>query len=618
MKIIFLFLFLSSILFSADILLDDLLAKYEKSESLYHKTKKESAGHLILFSRSDLDKMQAFTLNDVLKTIRMFNLEATSIGMTTLVKSGSSQVVSNPVKIFINSHELNSATLGDAMTQYGKMGLYFIDHIEVYQAGNSVTFGNEPGSMIIKLYTKEPSRENSTSTQISIDTRESLNLRAVDAREFGDYSYLANIDISKNNYDTYNTNGYDLSRDGVRGQVYIKFSKKDSYDIESGISQEKFDSLNGLGNAPIDGHISAKNFYIQATKHFDDGLNLIFSISHEELNAFNKDAVAIPMADGSMPKQIDVNIDSNVYSAIIEKKFVYGANDLFLGAHIKQQDFDINEYKRDAIPTSKVWGPKKRNIYMAYMENLYNINENNLITFSAKLDHYENDTSKSSTEHILRLGYITLLDKNWTFKLFAIKGYIYPTFRQTTFSPNININPDLNSIKNRLFTTELIYKNDKTTLTLSGGEGEAKDSIVFNQALKKYVNSDGIGRFQRGFVRAEHLFDINNKITLEYFKLFQDNYVSPGDGGLIQLFNKIGKFDIYNELVYRSDYKSSDGSNMPAGYDYSLGVIYPVNKQLEVKLKGENLLDKAHEVPINGANIPVMERRGLLTMEYTF
>ncbi|WP_373034838.1 TonB-dependent receptor plug domain-containing protein [Sulfurimonas sp.] len=618
MKTTLLFLILSTLLFSRDILLDDLLTKYENSESLYHKTKKESAGHLILFSRSDLDKMQAFTLNDVLRTLRMFNLEATQMGMTTLVKSGSSQVVSNPVKIFINSHELNSATMGNAMTQYGKMGLYFIDHIEVYQAGNSVTFGNEPGSMIIKLYTKEPSRENSTSTQISVDTRKSLNLRAVDARELGEYSYLANVDISKNNYDTYNTNGYDMSRDEVRGQLYVKFSKKDSYDIEGGVSKEKYDSFSGLSTAPLNGHINAENFYIQATKHFDDELNVIFSISHEELDVLNKDAIAIPMADGSMPKQLDVNVGSNVYSAIVEKRYVYEANDLFLGAHIKQQEFDINEYKRDNVSTPKVWGPQKRNIYMAYLENLYNINENNLITFSAKLDHYENDTSKSSTEHILRLGYVALLDESWTIKLFALKGYVYPTFRQTTFSPNLNINPDLKSIRNRLFTAELIYKNDKTTLTLSGGNGEAKDSIIFNQALKKYVNNDEVSRFQRGFVRVDHLFDINNKITLEYFKLFQDNYVSPGEGGLIQFFNKIGKFDIYNELVYRSDYKSSDGINMPAGYDYSLGVIYPVNKQLEVKLKGENLLNKAHEVPINGVNVPVMERRGLLTMEYTF
>jgi len=618
MKILLLFFFLSTFLFSKDVMLDDLLAQYEKSESLYHKTKIESAGHLILFSREDLDQMQAYTLNDVLKTIRMYNIQATRTGMTTLVKSGSNQVAPNPVKIFLNSHELNSATLGNALTQYGKMGLYFIDHIEVYQAGNSVTFGNEPGSMIIKLYTKEPSRENATSAQVSVDTRGSLNLRAIDAREIGEYSYLANVDISKNNYETYNTNGYDLSRDDTRGQLYLKFSKDESYDIEIGASKEKFDSFSGLGNAPLDGNIDAKNFSIQATKYFDGKLNVKIGLSHEQLDVLNKDAVGTPLADGSMPKQLDVSIGSNVYSATIEKRFVHGANDLFLGAQLKYQKFNIDEYKRDGVSTPMVWGPQERNIYMVYLENLYNISENHLIAFSAKLDRYENELSKSSTEHILRLGYVALLDENWTFKFFAMKSYVYPTFRQTTFSPNFNINPDLESIKNRTLTAEIIYKNNKTTFTLSGGNGEAKNAIIFNPMLKKYVNKDEVSSFQRGFVRVDHIFDVNNKVTVEWFKMFKEKYVSPGDGGLIQLFNKIGKFDIYNELLYRSNYTSSDGINMPAGYDYSLGIIYPVNKQLDIKLKGENLLDQAHEVPINGVNVPVMERRGLLTMEYTF
>ena len=155
------------------------------------RQKKKSAGHIIVFSRSDLDKMQAYTLNDVLKTLRMFNIQTTPVGMTTLVKSSSSLAANNPVKLYINSHELNSATLGNALTQYGKMNLYFIDHIEVYQAGNSVSFGNEPGSMIIKLYTKEPSRENLTSLQVSADTRGSLNFQSLDARVIDkDYNYL--------------------------------------------------------------------------------------------------------------------------------------------------------------------------------------------------------------------------------------------------------------------------------------------------------------------------------------------------------------------------------------------------------------------------------------------
>jgi iron complex outermembrane receptor protein len=618
MKIILLFILLSTFLFSADILLDDLLTKYEKSESLYHKTKQESGGNLILFSRSDLDKMQAYTLNDVLKTIRMFNLEATKTGMTNLTKSGTGQSSFNSIKLFINSHELNSATLGDALTQYGKMSLYFIDHIEVYQMGNSVVFGNEPGSMVIKLYTKDPSRENSTSVQTSIDTRGSLTLRAIDARKFGEYSYLANFDVSKNNYKVYDANGYDLSRDGQRGQVYAKFSKQDSYNIEFGATKEKYDSFSGLGNAPVDGYTDATNIYLQATKHFDNRLDFIFSLSHEKLDVLNKDALFIPTADIPKPKQLDVSIGSHIVSAILEKRFIYKNNDLFIGTHVKHQKFDINEYKRDDVEVTKNWGPTQRDIIMAYMENLYNINEDNLITFSAKLDRYENKDFSSSTEHILRLGYVTLLDDAWSLKMFAMKSYIYPTFRQTTFSPYYNINPDLESIKNRTYTAELTYKTKKNTITISAGEGQAKNMIVFNPMQKKYVNKDATANFQRAYARFEHRFDINNKITLEYFKIFQDKYISSDQGGLIQLFNKIGQFDIYNELVYRSDYTSAYGVKMAAGYDYTLGVIYPINKQLEIKLKGENLLDTAHEVQINSVDVPVVEQRGLLTMEYTF
>ena len=58
---------------------------------------------------------------------------------------------------------------------------------------------------------------------------------------------------------------------------------------------------------------------------------------------------------------------------------------------------------------------------------------------------------------------------------------------------------------------------------------------------------------------------------------------------------------------------------MSAGYNYTLGATYHVSKQLEIKLKGENLLDKASEVPVvEDLSVPAMERRALLTMEYTF
>jgi hypothetical protein len=80
----------------------------------------------------------------------------------------------------------------------------------------------------------------------------------------------------------------------------------------------------------------------------------------------------------------------------------------------------------------------------------------------------------------------------------------------------------------------------------------------------------------------------------------------------------VGNFDFYNELIYRSAYTSIDNVKMSAGYNYSLGAIYKINRRTEVKLKGENLLGRASEVPLSGIKVPAIDRRVLLTMEYTF
>lgn len=617
-------LLLTVLLFSEELSLDNLLKKYESSEELYHSTKKESAGHITVFSRSDLDKMQAYTLNDVLKTLRFFTLQTRKNGMTTLVRSGESQMSSSPVKVYINSHELNSATLGNVLVQYGRMGLYFIDHIEIYQAGNSVTFGNEPGTMLIKLYTKEPSRENSTSVQSSVDSRGSLSLQGVDAKSFDDYSYLANIDFRKNNYKNYTINNSELSRDGARGQLYVKFSKSSEYDIEVGATQEKYDIFSGLGMSTTDGYTGTQDIYAHITKYFENKLKVIVTASHESLEIYDKDSIGIPLADFTSTNQLDSDIATEIYSALIEKKFINGNNELSFGAQLKHQKFKINEYKTDGIDKAMIWGPEDLDIYMVYAENLYNINENHLISLSAKVDYYDNSFSKSSTQHILRAGYVALLDEEWKFKLFAMESYMYPTFLQTTYSPNYNINPDLDSSKILLLTAEAIYTKDNTTFGFGVGRNEADNAIVFNMSQNKYVNSPEKNSFELIFANIEHNFDIDNKIKAEYFRQYREAYYSPRLGASIQLFNTIGKFDFYNELLYRAEYTSTPdpitptGAAVSKGYDYSFGAIYNLNRQTELKLKAENILDKASQTSINGTSVSATDRRVLLTLEYTF
>jgi len=623
MHIFAFFLLFSSLVFAEELSLDNLLKEYKSAEEPYLHTKKESAGHIRVITRSELEKMQAYTLNDVLKTVRFFTLQPKRNGMTTLVRSGESQMASLPAKIYINSHELNSATLGNVLVQYGRMGLYFIDYIEIYQAGNSVTFGNEPGTLLIKLFTKESSRENSTSVQTSVDTLGSVTLQAVEAKVFDDYSYLANIDIRKNNYEDHNINGTELSRDGLRGQLYLKFSKEDDYDIEFGAINEKYDIFSGLGMATDDGYTHTSDIYAHITKYFKDNLKVMLTASYEKFEIYDKDYVGIPLPGFSapLPQQFETSINTKIYSAIVEKRFINGNNDLFVGAQFKSQEFGIDEYKADGIDVAMNWGPKKIDIYMLYAENLYNINENHLISLSAKIDRYENSLNRSSTENILRAGYVGIFD-DLTFKLFAMKSYVYPTFIQTTYAPNYRVNPDLNSAELLTLSAELIYKKEDTTYSFGVGQNEADDAIIFdknttNPTQSIYVNSTEKNRFEFVFANIEHDFDIDNKIKVEVYRQFRDNYYSPREGAAIQLFNTIGKFDIYNELLYRSKYTSLEGIDMKRGYDYSFGAIYRLNKRTELKLKAQNILNKASEAPING-NVSAIDRKVIFTAEYTF
>ena len=66
-KIVVLLFFISiTSLFADD--MDNLLKEFSQKSDLSSKTKNENSGHLIIYTRNDLDKMQAKSLKDVLKS----------------------------------------------------------------------------------------------------------------------------------------------------------------------------------------------------------------------------------------------------------------------------------------------------------------------------------------------------------------------------------------------------------------------------------------------------------------------------------------------------------------------------------------------------------------------
>ncbi|QFR43782.1 TonB-dependent receptor domain-containing protein [Sulfurimonas xiamenensis] len=619
MKIYLFLIFLTTLLFSKEADIDELLSQYRAASELYFETKNEEAGHIIVFSRADLDKMQAYTLNDVLKTLRMFTLKTTNFGMSSLVKTPYSEQSMSSVKIFINSYELTSVTSGTSMAQFGKMGLNHIDHIEVYQASNSITFSGEPGNMIIKLYTKDSSRERAFVSQLSLDSEGGSRAQIIEADTFNGYSCLANIDIGKNEYKKYKNNQSTLSRDGYRGQFYFNLSKKEDFMLEAGSSSEKYDLFSGIGSSIEDGEVDVKYHYIQFTKYLDTSLKFIFSSTYETLEIENSDTTGISLFDETIANDFIMRAGSYTNSAILEKRHKYKNNNLLFGAQVKFKRFFLDELKSNSTEKPIILGPKKLDIYMAYFEDIYSINKDHKITLGLKFDHYDSHFGTSSTQETFRLGYIGRLSENFSLKSFVQKGYIYPIFAQTTFSPIYNPNPYLKSSKTAIAKVELEYKKESVTITAGAGGSKSKNGIIYDASEKIYINNDKNSDYKHFFINSSYKFNADNKIIFEYFKAYKDNfYFSSDEGVLLQIYNRVNKFDIYNELVYRSSYIGVDGVHIDAGYDYTAGIIYHYSKKLDLKIKGENIFDKAIQNSISGIKVPALEKRAIFTMEYIF
>lgn len=620
MKKIILLLLFTVFLYADETNLNDLLSKYREAGELYNETKELKNGHVTVFSRADLDKMQAYTLNDVLKTIKLFTSMSTKFGMNSLVKSPYSEKTISSVKIFIDSYEVTSLTDGTGLTQFGKMGLNFIDHIEVYQASNAIAFSGEPGTMAVKLYTKNPSRENAAVIQTSIDSRGGGRVQIIETKSFNEYTYLANLDIDNYNSQEYKiADGSELSRDGKRGQFYVNLAKENDFKIEIGSAIEKDKLFSGFGKSIDDGEFYVKNYYAQFTKYFNNDIKLILNASYETVNLTNSDNIGLLLQDNSISNLLEAKTGSQTYNAILEKRLKYNDHSLLFGTQLKIRSFFLDELKSNGVNKDLVVGPQDLNIYMFYFEDEYSINNNNTLTLGAKIDIYDNHLTSSSTQNILRVGYLSNLSDNTSLRAFIQKGYFYPLFAETTFSPLYFTNPNLESAKSTIAKVELEQKIDNLTLTIGGEGSESKDSISFNPFSKTYVTNPASNSFGMYYVNATYRFNTDNKIITEYFKTYREgSEYSPDNGALLQLYNRINKFDIYNELIYRSSYVGVYNQKINAGIDYTLGAIYHYNKKLDLKIKGENLLDRASQIGMSGLKVAPYDRKIVFTVEYIF
>lgn len=620
-------------LFAAN--LTSLLKEYKKESALWKKTKKESSGILYLYTREDLEKMQVKNLRDILKTVPGINLCETINNLPFISISSNKIFPDSGVRIFINGHDMSSASFGSAFLLWGDLNIEYIDHIEIYKETSSVEFGNETAPIVIKLYTKRADREEGGKFRAMMDQKGSAITNVYVAKELNDdFSYCVYGNLENFNNKRYkkefNNKSYILGRDHKDYNFYSNFIYKKWF-FEIGAIDKNLDGFLGFGihHTPLanSSSLNANQQYIHVTRKYENGLKLQLSIDNilysQNLNDLNGILVRGLMRPGEMPIGGYIKFHDNIYYFSLKKTIITQRNRLFVGGFNKYKT--IKEKNLITMPHKHIGNSYSNSLNYSSLyvkEEFKAINKLSLIG-ELKEDLYSYDKELSNySEDVSKVG-IKYKDKKLFLQFFYTHSYIPVAFYEYYEPDNFpySANKKLKTPTIDIYTIISKYKFSDGYLKISLAKNHINKSIVYNPMIG-FVNADKKAKYNSLELSYYKELNENNNFELDFYDSYNysNKLFSPKWGANFRLFNTFDKFDIYNELVFKSSFNSPYNIKIKRSYDWTASVKYHVNKDFSIGIRGENILNKGLKQAYSGLSyaVPVAEQKFWLNVEYLF
>jgi iron complex outermembrane receptor protein len=654
----FIIIFLQSSL-NAEDSIDTLLDIYAKENDLSKKTKKEAAGTVIIYTKQDLERMQVKSLSELLKGIPFYSYNENKLGYTSLSREDGFPTVGSDARVYINEREVTSPFYGNGLGIVSKFDLTYIDHIEIYTGVTSFEFGIEPSNIVVRLYTKDPNREIGGQLKTAYGTNKSNETSISYSDILDDFSYYAYLNTKETNEDIVN----DASRDKKSKHVFLSLqndTNRIEYNRIEGETDLFIDGIGGAGDGSFNENETEAEYNLLGwySTYFDKKLS--FSLDYISDKATTKqsdspvlDSVTVPAKilnpfapDGYL---IDAYYDSysvkqkeKQISAVLKYKESIGDHDLLGGLQYRKKDFKFKEIKTNLVgyvdnniaptifnpipPTEininesiypNLFGFTSEKMYSAFIQDTYSLNDNQAIVAGIKKDYVKpNGGFENQDLSLYRLGYI-YTDKGFSFKTFLVST-------ESRFDPNFytrfNVIGNIEPQRDDSINIELAWNKNPYTYGIN--------LFKTKQTNRLYSNSSGIQNLAKPFykqgvsLKNTYNFDNLNRIDTNFYIQNTDNKFSnekdTNYGAYIRLLNSMGKFDFYNELIYRDGYEGLD-----AGYDFNSSITYKHTKDLSISLKGENIFDKAlknsYTTSVNEVGpISVITQKFWLTLGYRF
>ena len=612
-------LYLANSTISANEDIEKLLSDFNQKNDLSQKTIDQNKGHLLLYTRDTLERMHAKTLKDVLKVIPIIPYSENRYGLTDpLAPGGIPPYSSNLIRLYIDDVEITQGWMGSGLIQYGDINIDFVDHIELYAIPPSFDTSIEPAYMTIFIYSKVPERDTGGKLSLIQSSRGSKTQTIGYGDKVNGESFMINLSHTKENRENV-PNGTDrpLSRDFDRTQIFA-YVKNENQMFHLQLIHKKSDTLAGLSYdaTPLLSKMDNINMHLDYTLKFSEHWKAQFAYDYLKTDLWQEDNIPLLVAGGLFNNTLNTVTKNSTYSAGLTYKNVLGKHHVAMGTKGRVKSLDsLYVQKVGSFPSVF----NKESILSVFMQDQYELSENELITLGLKYSYVtRNATYEDDNLFQLRLGYLYAND-TWSYKTYLFRNMftIDPFSRYFSLTPEQEIKPQTTVG----FTQELAYHSKNNEIRL----------MTF--LLKEKNNLLDVNRIDdtKSFVSVlndDYTLDTNNKVTVQFAYVHYFDISNIGDvngyNAYMMLSNAYDEVSIYNGLVWNYDSYASTNH-----FDWTSSISWDMSEDLTFTLKGENLLNKAQTYnifrinPLDGTfmtplTLSSFDQRVSIEMEYRF
>lgn len=635
--------------------LDNLLDNYAVENDLSNKTKVEKSGstQLIVYSRADLDNLQYQTLKDVLTMQRFYTYRENRFGQTDLIDTEPYSVgkASQIVKIYIDDHELTTLQYDGMIQLLGNIELDFVDNIQIYQGPPSFDISSQAAIAVIKVYSKNPSRDNGNRIGISTDNHKSSNAffhtaNAQDKLKY--FLYTSTTDFQSEKIKNGTT---DLSRDEKRNHLFSTFNYDENNFLLQYITKEKDGFLtNSFDGTPTKEDMEDSLLHLGYKRTFLDDKSLEFKTNFTRTKANGDFLDDIPYLESQhisqtittnqlialnsplsiIGNQIVMNsggfitgdtpltfantgiygekyqsID-DVLTVTMTKKYNIKNHQLIFGLSLrdKKLSYNTNEYITSAGNISVFGTPllsysdtynslvklnylTDQTVYSVYAQDAYKFNENHTFSFGAKGEKEKNSYYDDEDLYTTRIAH-TYEKDNYMMMTY----YTHMEANKNSFYFN-TIN-NLENEKIDIYGHETKYWEEKFDISYNIIHFTIPNLIAINPLTYTNYNMTEDYFLFSNSIKFDYRFNEKDLFTIEpwyqYKKAKQSNdFESYALGINTRVINKFDNFTLYNELILIEN----DTKYLPDKYEfqYNTGVTYKYDKNLTLYVRGINIFD---------------------------